>query len=245
MAFVAGHALGQGQWQPHATLSFPGQPDPCRATHAILYYNPLAENPDDRSKVLCIDQTYSDLSLPPFDDGRPDVIVVNWKTGAKSMILAQRAPSDHFMFCSGHAKTASNQVLVAGGGLPCPPFFNTVAFQNTFFDPATESLTPGPDEVWCVDDGCPGGTVPVERERWYPTVTLLPNKEMLIQHGEPTCDNPRIHTVVAANFAATGLDIWRPLRDARFSRTFAPSHPNYFSYGTYPHAFVLSNGSLL
>lgn len=184
-AFVVVQAMAQGQWQTHVTLSFGGQPDPCRATHSILYYNPQAEHPDDRSKVLCIDQTYSDLSESDPNDDRPDVIVVNWKTGAKTMILAQRGLTDHFMFCSGHAKTASNQVLIGGGGTPCEVPFTSQAFQNTFFDPATELLTPGPNEKWCVDDGCPGGASPVPHRRYYPTVTLLPNKEMLFQHGEP------------------------------------------------------------
>jgi hypothetical protein len=118
------------------------------------------------------------------------------------------------VFCSGHALMPDGRLFVAGGhiannyGLPAA----------TIFDPATEtwSLTP-----------------PMQRGRWYPTVTALPNGEMLVLAGS---DENAVDVTVGEVWTGSA---WRRLTTASLALPYYPSMfvaPNgklfYAGYGT-------------
>jgi galactose oxidase len=105
--------------------------------------------------------------------------------------LQQLSPPGFNIFCSGHAFTADGRLLIAGGhidsdrGLP----------DAIIFDPFTSIWTRLPDMA--------GG-------RWYPTVTTLPNGEMLTVAGAD--ENQRANPIPEIWSPSTGS--WRRLTGA-------------------------------
>lgn len=123
--------------------------------------------------------------------------------------LQQLSPPGYNIFCGGHAFLADGRLLIAGGhissdhGLP----------DAILFDPFTSSWTRLPDMV----DG-----------RWYPTVTTLPNGELLVTAG-------------AKEDATANLipEIWSPVTGSWRRLTGASRSLPY-----YPWMFVAPDGRL-
>jgi len=123
--------------------------------------------------------------------------------------LQQLSPPGYNIFCSGHAFLPDGRLLMAGGhldmdqGLP----------DAILFDPFSSTWTRLPDMA----DG-----------RWYPTVTTLPNGEMLVVAGadEQGTPNP------IPEIWSPGTGSWRPLTGA----------PRTLPY--YPWMFVGPDGRL-
>src|SRR5215207_621214 len=77
------------------------------------------------------------------------------------------------IFCAGYAQLSDGTVLVAGGNRDTS--LNGIR-KTHLFDWRTETWRRGPD---------------MAAERWYPSVTALPNQEALIQGGGP--ENAEVH----------------------------------------------------
>jgi galactose oxidase len=113
--------------------------------------------------------------------------------------LEQLSPPGYNIFCAGHAFLADGRLLIAGGhitsdhGLP----------DASLFDPFTLRWTRLPDMA----DG-----------RWYPTVTTLPNGEMLVTAGatEDSSNN-----TIPEIFSPETLS-WRRLTGASRSLPYYP-----------------------
>jgi galactose oxidase len=112
----------------------------------------------------------------------------------------QRLPAPGFnIFCSGHAFMADGRLLIAGGhissghGLP----------DAILFDPFSSSWTRLPD---------------MALGRWYPTVTALPNGEMLVTAG--TTEDASKNTIPEIWSPATSS--WRRLTGASRELVYYP-----------------------
>jgi hypothetical protein len=111
------------------------------------------------------------------------------------------------MFCSGHSWLPDGRLLVSGGGSG-----NGLGHFNTdIFDPATASWVIGPDMAYA---------------RWYPTVTTMPNGEVVTMGGADQNGN-----AVPIPEIGNGTS-WRSLTGANLTL------PNY------PRNFVAPDGRL-
>lgn len=147
------------------------------------------------------------MNLLPDGDvlmlGRRDDRLWNHSTGQFTAI-----ESPALLFCAGHAFLPDGRLLISGGhisndhGLPAA----------TIYDWRTRSFSSGP---------------PMSRGRWYPTVTALPNGEMVTVAG---ADENGLNVPIPEVWT-TG-DAWRPLNSA--SQVVA----------YYPRMFVAPNGKL-
>ena len=114
--------------------------------------------------------------------------------------------SPTWLFCSGHAFLPDGRLLIAGGhitndhGLPA----------STIYDWRTKSFSSGP---------------PMPRGRWYPTVTALPNGEMVVVSGS---DENGLVVPIPDVYTTAGT--WRQLSSASLVRPY------------YPRMFVAPNG---
>src|SRR5882724_612120 len=102
------------------------------------------------------------LWWPPFDDGDNPTL---WDPSTNTNTPATHAGAN--IFCSGHAFLANGQLFVAGGHVN-----NFVGLPNTYtYNPLNDTWTRLPD---------------MNAGRWYPTVTSLPNGDVLVLSGEIT-----------------------------------------------------------
>src|SRR5262249_25909746 len=99
------------------------------------------------------------LWWPPFDDGDNPTL---WDPATNTNTPATHAGAN--IFCSGFASLANGQLLVAGGHIN-----NFVGLPNAYtYDPVNDTWTRLPD---------------MNNGRWYPTVTTLPNGDVLAISG--------------------------------------------------------------
>src|SRR6266403_1966059 len=145
------------------------------------------------------------LWWPPFDDGDNPTL---WDPSTNTNTPATHAGAN--IFCSGHAFLANGQLLVAGGHVN-----NFVGLPNTYtYNPLNDTWTRLPD---------------MNNGRWYPTVTTLPNGDVLAISGW-------IDTTMGVNVepqvwqAATAS--WRNLSTAHLALPF------------YPFMFLAPNGKV-
>jgi hypothetical protein len=114
--------------------------------------------------------------------------------------LFTAVPISEIMFCSGHSWLPDGRLLVSGGGTG-----NGLGHQNSdIFDPATASWIAGPNMAYA---------------RWYPTVTTLPNGEMVSMAGADENGNP---VPIPEVYDGTG---WRSLTGASLT---LPNYPRNF-----------------
>ncbi|HMA41959.1 MAG TPA: galactose oxidase-like domain-containing protein [Gemmatimonadales bacterium] len=114
--------------------------------------------------------------------------------------LFTAVPISEIMFCSGHSWLPDGRLLVSGGGTG-----NGLGHPNSdIFDPATASWTPGPNMAYA---------------RWYPTVTTLPDGEVLTMAGADENGNP---VPIPEVFNGTS---WRQLTGASLT---LPNYPRNF-----------------
>jgi galactose oxidase len=123
--------------------------------------------------------------------------------------LQQLSPPGYNIFCAGHAFLPDGRLLIAGGHIEV----NQGLPNALLFDPFTSSWTRLPD----MEDG-----------RWYPTVTTLPNGEMLAVAGFD--ENQGVNLLPEIWSSETGS--WRRLTGA--------SRLLYY----YPWMFVAPDGRL-
>src|SRR6266478_8165177 len=145
------------------------------------------------------------LWWPPFDDGDNPTL---WDPSTNTNTPATHAGAN--IFCSGHAFLANGQLFVAGGHVN-----NFVGLPNTYtYNPLNDTWTRLPD---------------MNNGRWYPTVTTLPNGDVLAISGW-------IDTTMGVNVEPqvwqSATASWRNLSTAHLALPF------------YPFMFVAPNGKV-
>jgi hypothetical protein len=121
--------------------------------------------------------------------------------------LFTAVPISEIMFCSGHSFLPDGRLLVSGGGSG-----NGLGHPNSdIFDPSTTSWIAGPNMAYA---------------RWYPTVTTMPDGEVLTVAGADENGNP-----VPVPEIGNGTS-WRQLTGASLTL------PNY------PRDFVAPDGRI-
>jgi hypothetical protein len=115
------------------------------------------------------------------------------------------------LFCAGHTLLHDGRVLIAGGHIAD---FVGLA-KTTIYNPATNSWTAVPD---------------MNAGRWYPTLTTLPNGDVLVVSGQ-------IDTSIGVNplpqVYQTATNTWRNLTGAQLSQPL------------YPMMFLAPNGKVI
>ncbi|HLK53091.1 MAG TPA: carboxypeptidase regulatory-like domain-containing protein, partial [Candidatus Angelobacter sp.] len=107
----------------------------------------------------------------------------------------------HALFCAGHTTLADGRVLIAGGHIA-----DYVGYPNVvIYDPATNVFTSAPN----MNEG-----------RWYPTVTTLPNGDVLVVSGDVN-SNTNVDPLPQVLQLATNT--WRNLTSAQLA---LPLYPN-------------------
>lgn len=141
--------------------------------HACLAYNPS----DGTWKVLY-------FRAADLEENNTWVKTRMWRSASTNQIAAQRIPDwpggteKPRIFCGGHAFMHDGRLFVAGGNLGqvVQPFKGlNYAY---IFDPAVVDE----NSKWAYL-GSPGSPNPMSAGRWYPTVTLLPDRRLLVMSG--------------------------------------------------------------
>jgi len=115
------------------------------------------------------------------------------------------------IFCSGLASLPDGRLLVAGGHFSSHTGLNT----TNLFNPFSQTWSSGSAMAF---------------DRWYPTVTALPDGRMLVTEGEIDCDGCN----------ATIPEVYSPATNSWTSLSGAALSIPY-----YPHLFVLPDGRVL
>ncbi|HZU31105.1 MAG TPA: kelch domain-containing protein, partial [Candidatus Angelobacter sp.] len=111
------------------------------------------------------------------------------------------ASSSYALFCAGHTNMADGRVFIAGGHVA-----DYVGYPNvSIYDPAKNVMTAAPN----MNEG-----------RWYPTVTTLPNGDVLVVSGDVN-SNTNVDPLPQVYQVATNS--WRNLTSAQLS---LPLYPN-------------------
>jgi len=84
-----------------------------------------------------------------------------------------------YINCGGHALTSDGELFTAGGSRV---FYNVELDEITHHGLAYATLFDGTDWIR-FEDEIPGDGESLANERWYPTVTLLPERRMLVTSG--------------------------------------------------------------
>jgi uncharacterized repeat protein (TIGR01451 family) len=135
-----------------------------------------------------------------------------WTPGTGNFTAKNYATTS--LFCSGHAFLPDGRLLIAGGIVGLSD--SVGPRESTFFDPVTETFSPGPL---------------MSQGRYYPSTTTLPDGRVLVMAGVTTCstciaDRPEVYD--------PATNTWTDMADsARTTIRF------------YPHNYVLPDGRVL
>ena len=135
-----------------------------------------------------------------------------WTPGTNTFTPKNYATTS--LFCAGHAFLADGRLLIAGGIVGLSD--SVGPRESTFFDPVTETFSPGPL---------------MSQGRYYPSTTTLPDGRVVVMAGVTTCstciaDRPEIYD--------PATNSWSDMADsARTTIRF------------YPHNYVLPDGRVL
>ena len=111
------------------------------------------------------------------------------------------AASSYRLFCAGHTTLADGRVFIAGGHIA-----DFTGYPHAvIFDPATNGFTSLPD---------------MNTGRWYPTVTTLPNGDVVVVSGDVN-GNTNVNTLPQVFQFATKT--WRNLTTAQLSLALYPN----------------------
>ena len=131
-----------------------------------------------------------------------------WKPSDDTFMATASAP--YALFCAGHASMADGRIFIAGGHIAD----YTGYAHALIYDPFQNTFTPTPD---------------MNNGRWYPTVTGLPNGDLLVISGD-TNSNTAVNPLPQVFQVSTGQ--WRDLTNAQLMTAL------------YPNMFVAPNGKV-
>src|SRR4051794_6373009 len=138
-----------------------------------------------------------------------DTVAYVWDVQSNTFTRVYNVNTD--LFCSGHAFLPDGRLLVAGGHAQSD---NNGTTTTNLFDPATNS--------WSLSN------FSMNQGRWYPTVTALPTREMLVASGNISTTQG-VNTIPEVWSSSTG---WRQLTSAALAQPL------------YPWMHVAPNGSV-
>lgn len=165
------------------------------------------------------------------------------------------------IFCSGHVWMPDGKLFVAGGTTQYPTTGSNFYIGSRFvgiWDPAQANSVP--DHGWTFVCDPAGQNKPLQIERWYPTVTLLGNDQIMVSGGD--VDTNPIHnqcgTWTTFDNAIDTYEVWDIalndwIRDPVTGLNIiypGPEHAlPYFGtcfsmFGEYPRQLLLSFGDL-
>ncbi|HEX7286177.1 MAG TPA: carboxypeptidase regulatory-like domain-containing protein [Candidatus Angelobacter sp.] len=128
----------------------------------------------------------------------------------ESNTFSPTTASQYALFCAGHTSMPDGRVFIAGGHIA-----DFVGYAHTsIYDPSSNTLTPAAD---------------MNKGRWYPTVTVLANGDLLVVSGDVN-SNTANNTLPQVYSPATNT--WRDLTTAQLSLPL------------YPLMFVAPNGKV-
>lgn len=122
-----------------------------------------------------------------------------WDPGSNTFTTT--ASSAYALFCAGHTNLADGRIFVAGGHIADYVGYS----QAQIYDPAKNSFTALPD---------------MNSGRWYPTVTTLPNGDVLVVSGDV---NANTNVDPLPQVFQLGSNSWRNLTTAQLA---LPLYPN-------------------
>ncbi|RII42840.1 DUF1929 domain-containing protein [Galactobacter valiniphilus] len=143
-------------------------------------------------------------------------VVWNPTTGVFKQI-----PTPYDMFCAGHVTLPDGKVLLAGG---------TAAFPGAGDGPNTFKSSPKSYYFDPKDDSC-HRVSDMPDAHWYPSLTKLGNGDIWAAGGL----NANAQGTVATQMFNTKTRSWLPLNQVPQTYTY---------WGTYPHMFLLDDGTL-
>jgi hypothetical protein len=151
-----------------------------------------------------------------MSDGQSDgftAIVWNPTTNTTDSV-----PAPVNIFCGAWEQMADGRILAVGGwngghiGIPAA----------NIFDPTTEQWTVLSNMAF---------------QRWYPTVTMLPDGRLIVTSGESNCDGCDVPVQEIYNPSAPPASSW--------DHSLFNAQQAQFSFPYYPHVFVLPDGRIL
>lgn len=120
------------------------------------------------------------------------------------------AAASYELFCAGHTLLANGKVFIAGGFIADDVGFN----RAVIYDPAANTFMPLPN---------------MNKGRWYPTTTVLPNGDVLVVSGDA---NGASHANALPQVFQMSTNTWRSLTSAQLVLPL------------YPLMFVAPNGEV-
>jgi hypothetical protein len=126
-------------------------------------------------------------------------------------------------FCSIVRIINEEEIFILGGNLePKVDAINTQA-ETTIYNPKNNTFSKGPE---------------LNYNRWYGSVTILPNKEILMVGGKDVRSN-KISTIPEILINKNGKLTWNELNNAESKYFFGEDNSDEWSY---PKTFLISNG---
>jgi len=152
-----------------------------------------------------------------MSDGQTDgATAIVWNPTTNTTDPLPPAPVN--IFCGAWEEMADGRILVVGGHNGA---HNGLSAAN-IFDPASEQWTVLSDMAF---------------QRWYPTVTMLPDGRLIVTSGESNCDGCDIPVQEIYDPSADPANPW--------DHSLFKSRNAQFSFPYYPHVFLLPDGRLL
>lgn len=126
-------------------------------------------------------------------------------------------------FCSVVRIIDEEEIFILGGNFePKVDAINTQA-ETTIYNPKNNTFSKGPE---------------LKYDRWYGSVTILPNGEILMVGGKEVRSN-KISTIPEILIKKNGKLAWKELKNAESNYFFGEDH---FDEWSYPKTFLISNG---
>jgi hypothetical protein len=200
------------------------------AVHACLAYNPN----DGTWKVLY-------FRAADLEENNTWVKTRLWRSAATNQITAQRIPDwpgaaqneKPRLFCGGHAFMHDGKLFVAGGNLgPVHEPFTGLRWAYTF-----DSTVVDENQKWNYLQS-QGQPQPMQNGRWYPTVTLLPDRRLLVMSGYIVGPPPG-QPAQPSNFNRVP-EIWNPQTGQWIRRTALQAEMPFLAL--YPGAHLVPRG---
>lgn len=182
---------------------------PTIPTHAALLPNSTVLSWYSRdTNGLTRDADYNDQAKHNF------TIVDSWRIDNDTHTRRDNTTTD--LFCAGFAPTFDGRLFVVGGNLGSINGYYPGSVHTNLFNPTNNTWTRAPD---------------MTEGRWYPTITALPNKEMLMIGGQS-------NLTTTNNYVA---DVWNPTTNTLRRLTTASSQNRSVQH-LYPWLHVAPDG---
>jgi hypothetical protein len=254
-----------GSWSPgynHPPSSVSGWPSNFEAINLAVIPLPGTGTPVNPGKVIAWDNNGANTGLGTGTPWPQRFTVGAPETGTFNDYVVSVPAGFGDMFCTGHVWMPDGRLFVAGGTTQYPTTSNNYFIGSRFLGIWDPSLVNSlPDHGWTFVCDPAGQNKPLGVERWYPTVTLLGNNQIMVAGGVVDT-NTVIHNICgnASSFDAAidTYEIWDIasndwVRDPTtgLNVLFAgPEHAfpyfgNCFSmFGEYPRQHLISSGDL-